>query len=158
MASISSNLSSEIAPLIRDLGNVLNLNRAKGGKRLGDEVAETIAAGIQHRSIEGQSYPDGGAWPDITRRTKVRKAMLGQPETIGVATGEMLDFSQLKGMVAIGDDEMEMEYGIDEEVKEKAEHFSEKREFYDLDADIEKDVMQLMGEAVEDGIRDLGGA
>lgn len=163
MASVSTNLP-EIKSALRGLEDILSLSRPYRSGRLGDEVADLIAVGIQTRTIDEQQGPGGDPLAPLSPRTVARKLRKGFPATIGVETGEMLEIQQVRGMVAIGSGEMVMEAGLSQAVKDKVAFFSEgdpknnrpARRFYELDEEIEAQLDDLFEEVADERLRELG--
>lgn len=174
MASVTSNLDAEIAPTLKGLSRLLVLSRPHRGKRLGDHMADIVATGIQARTLDDQKTSEGAplaanrGYYGARKRTRgilVGVGLYGSTAK-GVSTGgDMLSFDQLRGRVAIGDDTVVMTAGLDDEAEAKVAMFSEgdatknqpPRPFYELDETIESNLDQLLDEAIEAGIRDLGG-
>jgi len=166
MAGIKSNFKEAIAPTIRELTHALDANRSSRGHRVGDEMANIVAVGIIQRTEHEQLGPDGGPLPRPSRRTLLRKARKGYSLKIGVETGEMLSFEEIKGQVTIDANTVVMTAGTDEETRDKVDWFTKgdpkrnrpARKFYELDDRITGNLDDYAEEVIEAKIRDLGGA
>jgi len=169
MAQVTSNLTS-VAAALRELGQVFHLGRSgAGGRPLGDEMADVIAAGVQARTLEQQQSPSGGTLAANRGGYGRRKRARGVPVGVGLVGndvgGEMLEFEQVRGQVAIGPNDLVMTAGLDADAKEKVEWFSEgnpannqpPRPFYELDAAIEGQIDDLLDQTADRRIRALGG-
>jgi hypothetical protein len=160
MASIRSNFAS-VKDAVMALTHLLDLDRGPSGQSLGSRALDAAAAGIYERSHQ-QKDPRGNAWPDNAESYKRQARKRGKP--VGILTGEMLSDSEIRGTRAIAAGSASMEYGTTGEMKQRAEKFQEgssgkqpPRPFFDLDEDIIRDIDALYDEAIDRGIRDLGG-
>lgn len=139
---------------------------AKGRyKRLGTDILDSVAQAIYDETVLEQKEPGGAPLAPLRASTLRRKARLGQPSTIGVATGRMLAMQQLQGRRQISGTTASMTYGTTEEERQKAEWFQagskkqkrRKRPFYDLNRRTERDIDGIIEDVIGDVIRRLGG-
>lgn len=164
MASITSNRAACQRALF-GLSQALNLRRRPKGrnKRLGDELVDTVAGAIEERSVGRQVDPDGRPWRPLKARTIERKRRLGYDLRINIETHEMLDFQQVRGVVAITSHTAVMTAGLDEETRLKVEYAQEggpnrpRRPFYDLGTDGERAVGVLVEEVKALAVREAEG-
>lgn len=164
--SILNNFDSVIAPVLRGLAGSLNLRR----RRLGDQIADVIAAGVRERTLAEQKEPDGNPLQANRGQYGKRKRRRGMKIGVGLygdeEGGEMLEFEQVRGQVAMSDDSLVMTAGLDAEVQQKVDWFitgnpannQPPRPYYELDDAILADVDDLCDEAILDTIHDLGGS
>lgn len=168
MAEVRSNLP-EVARAIADVAGCLNMHAVGRYGRVGEDALDIIAEGIYDRAVLGQREPSGVPLAKLSPVTLALKRERGQPDTIGVATGQMLALEQLKGERAISSGAASVEYGRDAEAKLKMEWFSEGRRkgrrrrqpprpVFELDDRIERDLDDFVDEVVGNAVTRNGGA
>lgn len=105
----------------------------------------------------------------LAESTLRSKRLRGYPDTIGVATGEMLSQKELEGTPAVSpvDNTVTLTYGTKETTRQKMERFTRGRRRrgtqpprpgYELDATIEADLNRLIVDVIERRLSHLGGA
>lgn len=116
-----SNLAEVLSRIGTDV-NSLSFRGAGNNGTLADDIRRTVASVIAERTVDRQQQPDGKDLAPLKPRTLERKRRLGFPDTILVETGEMLSSEELMGEVAeLSDHSLEMEYGLSDSTKVKAE-------------------------------------
>lgn len=169
MAAVRSNLDQVLRGL-NGLSGCLNFRRPlRGGRRLGDEIADVIAAGIVARTLDDQKGSDGGPLKANRGRYGRRKRSRGLAVGVGLrgdqVGGEMLGAEAVRGQVAIGQDYLVLTAGRDAEEQAKIDYFSSgnpandqpARDFIGLDNRIVGGIDDACDEAVDDAIKALGG-
>lgn len=146
------------------LGQALNMRRrVGGGRRLGELVIEEIAMDIFKRSNEEQVEAGGQPFAELSPRYLRWKVEHGFSPKKNVKTGKMLSLDEIRGESTVIDDLVVMTYGKGEETRQLAEWAHEgskkrkrpKRPFYDMDAETEKHIDELLDSAVNDLIESL---
>lgn len=166
MAHIRSNLDAVVRSVL-DVSTCLHMNAVGRYDRVGVDALDIIAEGIADRTLNQQQAPDGGPLAPLAPSTLRRKRALGQPDTIGVGKGEMLQQRHLQGERTVTAAQASVEFGQDAEAKEKATYFSEgsrkkkrrqpPRPFFELDDRIEEQLDGLVEEVVDNAIERNGG-
>ena len=125
MKYASGNSRQAFAGLKR-LSTCLQFNRKPPGESrpFGRVLAEEVADVIQHRTVISQEEPDNSPLAALRPRTLRIKAKLGQPETISIATGEMMAPENVVGEVKIGTHAMTQTAGVTPEAKFHTSEFS----------------------------------
>jgi hypothetical protein len=159
MASISSNGTETLVRLGKVAGALNFRNRTAGSRRLGDELLDTTAVAIKHRTRDQGLSPDGAPLAKLSRAYLARKFREGHDGRILVRTGEMTDTQQLLGETSVGSNRAQMTAGLDEETRDKVEWAEEgsanrpKRPFYDLGEDGMRLIEGVLGEAIDRAAR-----
>lgn len=170
MASIRSNGVAFKKAMI-GLGAALKLDRPyRGGKgqifgadKLADQFAAVTATAIAIRTEYQQLDPQGRPLASLKSSTLARKHTLGYPTTIGVETHEMLSMEQLEGTRKVTSNELDIEYGTNDEARRKADEFTtgghgayDERPFFDLGTNGEHDIRELVENVLDHTVRTVG--
>lgn len=159
---------------------LLSFNFSLPGKdrNLGRDLAHVFAASISERSASESRGADGSEkWPANKRRyAKMKADHYGWPEEKpNYRTGQMLSHASLFGRTKVKDQLVELIYGrqeppeecyspfdlrteamkkADESITdvEKAEYASTERPFFEVDDDVEADVIEAADEALDEYI------
>jgi hypothetical protein len=159
MARVKSNLQSVKVGLTAVAGALDPTRKIPGGRRLGDEIAEVMASGIRERTVTRQLDADGNRLAKLSRRTLIEKARRGQPETILVATGDMLSLPQIMGVPHVNSKSVTIFPGLDEEDRLKVQYAEDgsdnrpERHFIGIDRETEADIDAVNEEALAKTIR-----
>lgn len=140
-----------------ELGQAFAVDRmVSNSRRMGDELIDIVARVIEDRTRNRHLEPDGTPMAQLKHSTIKRKLRKGFPPVLGVETGMMLDFSEIRGKTHVKEDSIEMEYGLGIDTEDKAEWFQEgrsgaqeKRPFYELGEEGEKAVDDYIDEVAE---------
>jgi phage gpG-like protein len=160
MASISSNGTETLVRLGKVAGALNFRNRTAGGsRRLGEELLDTTATVIKHRTRDQGLSPDGAPLAPLSRAYLAKKFREGHDGRILVRTGEMTDTQELLGETSVGSNAASMTGGLDEETRDKIEWAEEgspnrpKRPFYDLGQDGQRAIEGVLDEAIDRAVR-----
>ena len=131
----------EFATLAAALLEIADCCDLEGGPvpGLGEALLDEAARGIKERS-DAEAGPGPEGWAPNAPRYAASAAKRGKP--VGVLTGEMLDYEQIKGERLIGAREASMTYGFTPSAKQKATWFTYGREnqparpLYEIDGPI----------------------
>jgi phage gpG-like protein len=165
VAKITGSNRDAVAAEVAGLARAFGLRRRGRYRTLADDVRTLVAEAVYDQTVLAQKQPDGSPLAPLAPSTLAEKRLRGYPETILVRTGHMLDLEQLKGEMEASDTSLAMTYGTDEEARQLAEYAHEgsrkkvrrpKRPFYALDDKGEKDLGELMDEALGNQAGDAG--
>jgi hypothetical protein len=153
---------------IKDFVDGFNFTAHIEDKSLALDAAGVMADGIIARSIDEQK-PAEGSWDELKAVYKAWKAEKYGVELIGVLTGQMLSLNSVLGELEITPELMTLIYGKNEpgsghhedtdnpdEVvtdRKKAEWFSERRPFFELDDTITDKVFERIEKLLEEYLR-----
>ena len=121
---ITSN-KEEVQAGVQALRDALTVRAPGRYKTLAEDVQDAVAEGVYDQTVMAQLDPDGAPLAPLAPATLVRKQRLGYPETILVATGQMLSLQEIKGELNVTGDVVEITYGQTAEAREKATYAHE---------------------------------
>lgn len=164
MARVQTN-AVEVKEAIGRLRRLGSFNGHGRYKTLGEDIPDLIAESLVDRYVLRQQEPGGEPLAELSDDYREEKTRKGFPDVIGVRTGKMLSFEELRGEVDIAENVLEMTYGTSEETRLRMEWFTEgfrkqnrpPRPGYELD---DRDVASLdllVFDSIERTISDLGG-
>lgn len=166
MATVTSNLP-EVKASLDTIGRAFNFHSPGRYKTLGQDVMDLLAETIYEQTVLRQRDEDNTFLAPLAPSTKAAKSRKGQPDTIGVATGEMLSLDQIKGNRTIFATSATVIYGDSDSAQEKATYFQEgsrrkkrkqrPRRFFGVNALFEKAMDDLMDDVLDLTIRRAGG-
>lgn len=133
MATTRSNFG-EVVKGMQDVADALNLKSpTRGGGTLGKVMIDQIANDIFDNTVNQQKDMNGQRLKALKPSTLARKRRLGQPDTILVATAEMVQIPFIEGKIMIGEKVATIEYHGTEDADNKADWTqSAGREFYGI--------------------------
>ena len=167
MAAGATSNADQVNTWVQQVITSFNFDLTLEATSMGENCAHLVADGIMARSAQGRGAD--GEWPpnrEPYRSWKHRKYGVDMPN---IRTGQMLSLESLLGTVSITTSEVGMEYGTataptrssassyfnpktDGAVtdRQKAGFNSDKRPFYELDAQIADEVFQFVSETLDE--------
>lgn len=160
---------------IKDLVGEFNFKLPGKDESVGKDMANLAAQRMTDRSEQQQGSPDGSIWLANEPRYAAWKAKKHNVHAVGVLTGQMLSHESMLGQVTIDKEEVTMKYGtgdparrfrggesydVDEPPtdRQKAQWFEEGgRKFYGLDEQINTELANLAGEALDEYLAERDG-
>jgi hypothetical protein len=121
-------MSGELARVVADLErhkDLFNLERDGLGKAL----CKAATDGVQ-RTIEGQQTPDGARWPELDPAYDAWKSDHFPGKPMAVLHEIMAQPDQVAGDVAVSAGQAIVTYGTDEQARQEATWFQERRLFW----------------------------